>query len=90
MLIPVEVVTSRHYSFTGDDGRPVNIVEALCLVDLGGEKVAGKINTRGNSALKPGNYQARLRASEKGGKLAITIGDFVAAAPAYAAASGAK
>lgn len=88
MLIPVQVLASRNYSFDGSDGRPVSIVEAHCMITLDGIAVVGKINTRGVAALQPGNYQARLHAAERGGKLVLSLGGFTPAAAAYKAASG--
>lgn len=76
MIVPVQVLSSRSYSFNGRDNRTVNIVEAVCLLATGEQQVVGKINTRGDTPLKPGPYNARLRASEKDGKLAFTLGDF--------------
>lgn len=88
MLIPVQVLSSRNYSFVGSGGLPVNIVEAHCMITLDGKAVIGKVNTRGVAALKPGDYQARLLAAERNGKLVLSLGDFTPAAAAYKAASG--
>lgn len=87
MQVPVQVLSSRHYSFAGNDGKQVNIVEAMCLVKHNGQQVVGKVNTRGLQALEPGNYTATLRVSEREGKLAFSLGDFVGTAQAYAAAA---
>lgn len=91
MKVPVQVLNSRAYSFNGKDGKPVHIVEASCLVKVGDNQVAGKINMRGESALNPGSYIASLRVSEQEGKLKFTLGDFVpavASASSYSAAAG--
>lgn len=88
MQVPVQVLSSRHYSFAGSDGRAVNIVEAMCLLKFGESQIVGKVNTRGMEALKPGGYTATLRASERDGKLNFSLGDFVPAASSYAAAAG--
>lgn len=90
MLIPVQVLASRNYSFAGADGHPVNVVEIHCLLTLDAKSVIGKINTRGVSALQPGNYQARLYASERGGKLVLSLGDFTLAAAATSSAAAYK
>lgn len=90
MLIPVQVLASRNYSFAGSDGHPVNIVEAHCMITLDGKTIIAKVNTRGVAALKPGDYQARLLAAERNGKLVLSLGDFVLSATAYKTASGAN
>lgn len=90
MLIPVQVLTSRNYSFAGQDGHPVNIVEAYCMITLDGKTIVAKINTRGAAALKPGDYQARLFAAERNGKLVLSLGDLTPSGTAYKTASGAN
>lgn len=85
MQVPVQVLNSRPYSFNGKDGKPVNLVEVMCLIKLGTDSHAGKVNVRGTAALAPGNYTASLRANDKDGKLSFSIGDFVPASAGYAA-----
>jgi len=90
MQIPVQVISSRSYSFPGTDGRPVNIVEAVCLVKSPSGDSVGKVNLRGTQALVPGNYTATVRPSSKDGVLGLKLVDFIPTAQAYAQASGAK
>lgn len=90
MQCPVQVISSRAYSFPGSDGRPVNIVEAVCLVKSPQGDAVGKVNIRGTAALVPGNYSATVKPSARDGVLSFKLADFVPAAQAYAAASGAS
>lgn len=90
MQVPVQVISSRSYSFPGTDGRQVNIVEAVCLVKSPSGDAVGKVNLRGTQALTPGNYSATVRPASKDGVLSLKLGDFIPAAAAYAAASGVK
>lgn len=79
MQVPVSVLSSRSYSFQGKDGKPVQIVESMCLVKTGDQQVFGKVNIRGAVPLPPGNYTAALRVAERDGKLVFSLADFVAA-----------
>lgn len=74
--VPVQVLASRSYSFTGDKGDAVALVEVSAMVQLGQDTVVGKVNMRGGQALKPGQYVADLVASEKQGKLSFSLRDF--------------
>jgi hypothetical protein len=82
--VNVEVLASRSYSFTGDKGDVVALVETTCRIESGTDTVIGKLNFKGAQALKPGLYTATLKAAEKAGKLIFGLTDFQAA-PAYPA-----
>jgi len=91
-LVPVQVLASRSYSFTGDKGDAVNLVEVTAMIQLGTDSIIGKLNFKGLKALAPGMYTASLRAAEKAGKLVFGLTDLqpstAPAAAAYAAAQG--
>lgn len=82
--VNVEVLASRSYSFTGDKGDSVALVESTCRIESGNDTVIGKVNFKGSQALKPGIYTATLKAAEKAGKLFFSLTDFQTA-PAYQA-----
>lgn len=84
MQVPVSVLSSRSYSFQGKDGKPVQIVESMCLIKSGDSQVVGKVNTRGAVPLQAGNYVASLRVSERDGKLNFSLSDFIQQARAAA------
>lgn len=88
MKVPVQVLASRSYSFAGDKGETVNMVEIQAMVKLGEDTVIGKVNNRGTLALRPGVYEADLRAAERAGKLSFSLSNFVPAAASYQAAAG--
>lgn len=85
MQVPVQVLSSRSYSFQGRDGKPVSLVELMCILKLGNDAHAGKVNIVGTTPLQPGNYLASLRANDKDGKLSLGLRDFVPASAGYAA-----
>jgi hypothetical protein len=82
--VNLEVLASRSYSFTGDKGDDISLVESTCRIESGSDTVIGKLNFKGSQALKPGPYTATLKAAEKAGKLFFGLSDFQPA-PAYPA-----
>lgn len=73
--VKVEVLASRSYSFKGDKGDDVSLVEVTARILSGTDTVIGKINFKGSQALALGAYTATLRAAEKAGKLVFNLAD---------------
>lgn len=73
--VNLEVLASRAYSFDGDKGDKVNLVEVTARVQLGADTIIGKLNFKGTQALAAGMYTASIRAAEKAGKLVFNLTD---------------
>lgn len=74
--VKVEVLASRAYSFDGDKGDKVNLVEVTARVHSGADTIIGKLNFKGTVPLIAGMYSATIKAAEKAGKLAFSLTDF--------------